>query len=417
MLDIKYLKENREELEKALLKRMAQKDLDLDALFLADEKRREIISLVEEKKAERNKSSKSKPDAETITAMKNLGEEISELDKKLVEAKNKFNELLSALPNIPDDDIVAGDKEANEVIYTFASKPEQNFKTKDHVELAESLGLIDYQRAVKLSGSGFWSYTGVGALLEWALLNYFVDFHNKNNYTFILPPLMLSAESAYASGHLPKFRDDLFWVEDGLCLNATAEMMLGNWHRAEILPISELPKKYFSYSPCFRREAGTYRKEERGMIRGHQFNKVEMFAYCLPEESPKIFDEFLENAQKLMEGLGLHFQTSKLAAGDMSAAMCRTYDIEVWIPSMGIYKEVSSVSNAGDYQARRGGMRFKRNNEAAPEFMHTVNGSGLATSRLIPAILEQNQNEDGSVNIPEALWPYLPNGIKKISLS
>jgi len=417
MLDIKYLKENREELEKALLKRMAQKDLDLDALFSADEKRREIISLVEEKKTERNKSSKSKPDAETIAAMKNLGEEISELDKKLVESENKFNELLSALPNIPDDDIVAGDKEANEVIYTFANKPEQNFKTKDHVELAESLGLVDYQRAVKLSGSGFWSYTGVGALLEWALLNYFVDFHNKNNYTFILPPLMLSAESAYASGHLPKFRDDLFWVEDGLCLNPTAEMMLGNWHRREILPIFQLPKKYFSYAPSFRREAGSYRKEERGMIRGHQFNKVEMFAYCLPEESPKIFDEFLENAQKLMEGLGLHFQTSKLAAGDMSAAMCRTYDIEVWIPSMGIYKEVSSVSNAGDYQARRGGMRFKRNSEAAPEFMHTVNGSGLATSRLIPAILEQNQNEDGSVNIPEVLWPYLPNGIKKISLS
>ena len=223
----------------------------------------------------------------------------------------------------------------------------------------------------------------------------------------MIPPFMLSERSAYISGHLPKFRDELYWNQDNLCLNATSEMMLGNYHREEILKETELPKKYCAYSACFRREAGAYRQEERGMVRGHQFNKIEMFIFCRPEDSWNYFDELLENVKKLIEGLGLHYQISKLAAEDCSAAMAKTYDAEIWLPSMGIYKEVSSVSNALDYQARRGRVRFKGVDQKT-EFVHTLNGSGLATSRLLPAILEQNQQADGSVIIPEVLRPYLP---------
>jgi seryl-tRNA synthetase len=319
-----------------------------------------------------------------------------------------------ALPNIPADDVVAGGKENNAVVYTFGARPEFSFAPKDHVELATSLDIIDYERAAKMSGSGFWIYKGAGALLEWALLNYFVDYHTANGYTFILPPFLLNEASATASGHLPKFRDDLFWTEDKFCLNATAEMMLGNYHRDEIVKTELLPLKYFAYSPCFRREAGSYRKEERGMVRGHQFNKVEMFQYVKPEESWEAFVQMRSQAEKLLAGLGLHFQTSQLAAGDCSAAMAKTVDLEVWIPSMGIYKEVSSVSNALDYQARRGAMRFKNESSGKTEFLHTLNGSGLATSRLLPAILEQFQQADGSVLVPEVLRRYLPGQMSVI---
>ena len=334
--------------------------------------------------------------------MKKIGEEIKTLDNEIKAIEIKLNEALAELPNITADDVIAGGKENNKVVKTFGEKPEFNFKPKDHVELATELGLIDYERGAKMSGAGFWVYKGDGALLEWALLNYFIDFHKKNNYSFILPPYLLSEESAYTSGHLPKFRDDLYWTQDKLCLNATSEMMLGNYHRNEILDGAELPLKYYAYSPCFRREAGSYRKEERGMIRGHQFNKIEMFQFTKPEDSWQAFDELLANAEKLVEGLGLHYQTTQLAAGDCSSAMAKTNDIEVWIPSMEIYKEVSSVSNALDYQARRGNIKFK-DESGKKHFVHTLNGSGLATSRLIPAILEQFQQEDGSVVVPEVL--------------
>ena len=217
----------------------------------------------------------------------------------------------------------------------------------------------------------------------------------------------MTEQCAYTSGHLPKFRDDLFWTQDNTCLNATSEMMMGNYHRDEILETEKLPMKYFSYSACFRREAGSYRKEERGMIRGHQFNKVEMFQFTRPEDSWTAFDELLKNAEALVEGLGLHYQTSQLAAGDSSAAMAKTCDIEVWIPSMEVYKEVSSASNALDYQARRGNVRFKNPETNKNEFVHTLNASGLATSRLIPAILEQFQQEDGGVRVPEVLQEFV----------
>ncbi|NMC51804.1 serine--tRNA ligase [Candidatus Kuenenbacteria bacterium] len=411
MLDINKIRNQKEEVEKALLKRMERGSFDLDEIITLDDRRKELIQKTDELKAERNKFSKTKPTPEIIEEMKKVGENIKELDEKLARVEEELKEKLSALPNIPADDVVAGGKENNKVLKTFGDKPEFKFSAKDHVELATSLGLIDYERAAKMSGAGFWCYTGDGALLEWALLNYFIEFHKKNGYEFLLLPFLLNEASAYASGHLPKFREDLFWVEDGLCLDATSEMMINNFHRDDILDGEKLPKKYYSYSACFRREAGSYRKEERGMVRGHQFNKIEMFQFTKPEDSWVAFDELVKNAEELVSGLGLNFQTVQLAAADASAAMAKTIDIEVWIPSMNTYKEVSSVSNALDYQARRANIRYKAEN-GKNEFVHTLNGSGLATSRLIPAILEQFQQKDGSVEVPKVLQKMV--GKKKI---
>ncbi|OGY44246.1 MAG: serine--tRNA ligase [Candidatus Buchananbacteria bacterium RIFCSPHIGHO2_01_FULL_39_8] len=373
MLDINKIRAEKEAIEKALLKRVDKKDLNLDQVIKLDDQRKELIQKADELKAERNKYSKTKPTPEVIKKMKGVGEQIKGLDDKLKEVEDKLREKLSELPNIPADDVVAGGKENNKVIKTFNKQPKFSFQPKDHVELAASLGIIDYERAAKMSGTGFWCYVGQGALLEWALLNYFIDFHKKNGYTFIWPPYLLNEASAYASGHLPKFRDDLFWTKDGSCLNATAEMMLTNYHRDEILDQKDLPFKYYGYSACFRREAGSYRKEERGMVRGHQFNKIEMFHYATPEQSWASFNELVRNAEKLVEGLGLHYQSVQLAAGDASAAMSKTIDVEVWIPSMGLYKEVSSISNALDYQARRANIRFKNSKSGKNEFVHTLN--------------------------------------------
>lgn len=407
MLDLKLIREKTLIVEQSLLKRMKPGSFNLAHIISLDDKRKELITNVEGLKAERNQASKVKPDEKTIIKMKSIGEQIKNLDDELKLIEQNIKDELSALPNMPAEDVVAGGKENNQVISTFGIKPEFNFPFKDHVELAQNLGMIDYERATKIAGSGFWTYRSWGALLEWALLSYFINYHQQKGYNFLIPPFLLSEESAYTSGHLPKFRDDLFWTQDKLCLNATSEMMLGNYHRGEILPTEQLPLKYFAYSPCFRREAGSYRQEERGMIRGHQFNKIEMFVFCQPDDSWKMFDELMRHAQDLLEGLGLHHQVSKLAAEDCSAAMAKTFDLEVWLPSMNIYKEVSSVSNALDYQARRGQIRFK-NEQGENVFVHTLNGSGLATSRLLPAILEQNQQADGSVLIPEVLRQYLP---------
>jgi seryl-tRNA synthetase len=391
---------------------MEAKDLDLDSILAIDDQRRKILQEAENLKAERNKYSKTKPSPEIISKMKEIGEKIKNLDEQIRQVEEKLKESLAALPNIPADDVLAGGKENNKVIKTFGKKPAFKFEPKDHVQLATDLGIIDYERGVKMSGNGFWCYKGQGAILEWALLSYFVKFHQKNGYTFMIPPFLLTEQSAYTSGHLPKFRDDLYWTEDKLCLNATSEMMLGNYHRDEILNGAELPFKYCAYSACFRREAGSYRKEERGMIRGHQFNKIEMFHYTKPEQSWDCFAELVANAEKLVEGLGLHYQSVQLAAGDASAAMAKTVDVEVWIPSMNIYKEVSSISNALDYQARRGNVRFKNQESGKNEFVHTLNASGLATSRLLPAILEQFQQKDGTVEVPEVLQDFC--GFKKI---
>lgn len=425
MLDINLIRENPEKVKKGLLKRLDS--VDFTQLLKNDEERRELIKKVEELKAEKNKVSKDIPllkkegkdVSELIADMKKLGEKIKEIDNKKVKVEEEINDFMRELPNIPDEDVLAGDKENNKVIKVFGEKPEFDFEPKDHVTLATNLKLIDYERGAKLSGNGFWVYTNLGARLEWALINYFVEEHIKDGYEFILPPHILNYESGYTAGQFPKFEDDVFIIEDkenkGVkkFLLPTSETALINLHRNEILDEKDLPRKYFSYTPCFRKEAGSYRAEERGMIRGHQFNKVEMFQYTKPEDSDEAFEELVNKAERLLQGLGLHYQLSKLAAKDCSAGMARTYDPELWIPSMGIYKEASSVSNARDYQARRGNIKFRRENDKKTEYVHTLNGSGLATSRLIPAILEQFQQEDGSVKVPEVLQKWVGTDVLK----
>src|SRR3989344_1867489 len=356
MLGINFIRENPQKGKEACEKKNIK--CDVAAVLELDKKKRGLVTEIETLKAEQNKISRGGKDNNVLmTQAKEIKNKIKALGPELEKTEKDFDALLAGFPNIVADDVIAGGKENNKVLRQFGKKPKFAFEPKDHVQLATDLEIIDYERGAKMSGSGFWVYKGNGAILEWALLNYFIDFHRKNKYTFIIPPFLLTEKSAYTSGHLPKFRDDLFWTQDKLCLNATSEMMIGNYHRDEILEEKSLPKKYFAYSACFRREAGSYRKEERGMIRGHQFNKIEMFQFTLPEKSWEAFNELVKNAEKLTSGLGLHFQSVKLAAGDASSAMAKTIDIEAWIPSMNIYKEVSSISNALDYQARRGNIK------------------------------------------------------------
>jgi len=325
---------------------------------------------------------------------------------------------LLALPNMPDADLLPGGKENNEPLRYIGEVHSFDFEPKHHVDLCTDLGLIDYERGVKLAGGGNWMYTGMGARLEWALLNYFIDTHTADGYDFILPPHMLEYQCGLTAGQFPKFADEVFKIanhptEGGtFYMLPTAEAALASVYRDEILTEADLPKKFFAYTPCFRREAGSHRADERGMVRGHQFNKVEMFQFTTPEGSDEAFEELVKKAENLVAGLGLHFRTVKLAAGDCSASMARTYDIEILIPSMNGYKEVSSVSNARDYQARRGNIRYRRA-DGKTDFVHTLNGSGLATSRIFPAIVEQNQRADGSIVVPEVLRKYL-GGIEVI---
>lgn len=424
MLDINLIRSNPETVKAALKKRGFEADF---SEFLAlDVKRREILTEVENLKARKNKVSAEVPSfkkegkdtSEIFAEMKEIGEKVTKLDSELETVENQMNEFLYSLPNMPDQDLKEGGKENNETIYVFGKKPEFSFQPKNHIELCESLGLIDYERGAKISGSGSWIYTGMGARLEWALLNFFIDQHIADGYEFMLVPHMLNYECGFGSGQFPKFNDDVYWIggesKTSKFLLPTAETALVSLHRNEILTEQELPKRYFGYTPCYRKEAGSYRAEERGMIRGHQFNKVEMVQYATKDGSDAAFLELVKKAETIVEKLGLHFQTTKLAAGDCSAAMARTFDIEVWIPSMGIYKEVSSASNGREFQARRANMRYRDSKTKKTEFVHTLNASGLATSRVFPALLEQFQNEDGSVTIPQVLRPYL-GGIEKLT--
>lgn len=420
MLDINLIRENPTKVKEALAKKLW--DTDFTELLQWDDERKQTLRFVEENKAEMNRLSASVP------ALKKAGEDVSKIFAKVKEiaAKNKESEekvkileekihnFLAELPNIPDEDLVGGGKENNEVIKSVNTKPEFSFKLKDHVELATSLGLVDYERGGKIAGRGSWCYTNLGARLEWALVNFFISEHLGDGYEFILPPHTLNEESGYVAGQFPKFKEDVFWL-DGLepkrFLLPTAETALVNFHRNEILAEDDLPRKYFAYTPCYRREAGSYRTEERGMIRGYQFNKVELVQYTTADGSDAAFEELVNKAESLVKKLGLHYHVSKLAAGDISHSMARTYDIEVYLPSMGIYKEVSSASNARDYQARRGMVRYRDKQTGKTKYCHTLNASGLATSRIFPAILEQFQQEDGSVLVPEVLQPFM-GGIK-----
>jgi len=423
MLDINLIRTKPDWVKEQLLKRIDK--VDFTELLKADEERRKLLQEVENLRAERNrvtsdiaKIKKEKGNADKLIAeMQKIGEQIAKSEVKLGELDTKIFDILVALPNIPADGVLAGGKENNQVIKTFGKKPTFKFKPKDHVELCTSLGLIDYERAAKISGAGAWIYTGTGAILEWALLNYFIDFHIANGYIFTLVPHLLNYESGYAAGQFPRFADDVFItnfdadIKKSKFLLPTSETALINVHRNEVIPADKLPIKYAGFSPCYRKEAGSYRTSERGMIRGYQFNKVEMFIFCKAEDSDSFHKELVRNAEKLVEGLGLHYQTSLLAASDMSSAMAKTYDVEVFLPSLNDFKEVSSISNGKCYQPRRAMIRTK--GAQGNEFVHALNASGLATSRLVPAIVEQFQNEDGSVNVPEVLHKYM-HGIKVI---
>ena len=426
MLDIKLILENPDKVKKALLKRMD--NVSFEELIAWESERKNVQMQIEQLNSLINKNSKqisyvmtnksltqdekkqqaAQLKSESVTA----GEKQVQLMQHVRELESKIFDFIAGLPNIPDDDVVAGGKENNVVLHYFGEQPKYGFKPKTHLELCKDLGLIDYERGVKISGEGSWIYTGIGAQLEWALINYFIETHLRDNYKFMMVPLMLNYNCGYVAGQFPKFKEEVYWIDhDGAdkaskFMLPTAETALVNIHDNEIIPADELPKKYFSFTPCFRREAGGSRIEEKGMIRGHQFNKVEMVQYTHPDHSDEAFDEMVKKAEALLQGLGLHYRLSKLAAGDCSASMARTYDIEIWIPSMGIYKEVSSASNGRDYQARRGNVKVL-DYDGKKRYVHTLNASGLATSRVFPALLEQNQQADGSVIIPEVLRKYM----------
>ena len=434
MLDIRRIKENPEAVKAALKAKEVDCDATIDRILELDVQIRALKTTSEGRTAQKNKLAKENG---KLFGMKKgaekQGKDTAELDAQieankaesialdasiedeaaqLKELSIEFKTAMLSLPNLPDEDLLPGGKENNQPLRYVGAKPEFDFEPKHHVDLCQDLGLIDYERGVKLAGAGNWMYTGMGARLEWALLNYFIDTHTADGYDFILPPHMLEYMCGETAGQFPKFADEVYKIanptDDRIhYMLPTAEAALASLYRDEILTEADLPKKLFAYTPCFRREAGSHRADERGMVRGHQFNKVEMFQFCKPEDSDAAFDELVTKAEKLVEGLGFHFRTVKLAAGDCSASMARTYDIEILIPSMDGYKEVSSVSNARDYQARRGNIRFRREATGKPEFLHTLNGSGLATSRIFPALVEQNQRADGSIVVPEVLRKYL----------
>ena len=441
MLDIKKIKENPDAVKAGLKAKEVDCDATVDRILELDERIRALKTASEGKTAQKNKLSKENgklfgqkkkaeregADTSAIEAAiaannaqsVQLDQDVADELRELGELQAEYRTAMLSLPNLPDPDLLPGGKENNQPLRYVGEKHSFDFEPKHHVDLCTDLGLIDYERGVKLAGAGNWMYTGMGARLEWALLNYFIDTHIADGYEFILPPHMLEYQCGETAGQFPKFADEVYKIanptDDRIhYMLPTAEAALASVYREEILTEADLPKKFFAYTPCFRREAGSGHADERGMVRGHQFNKVEMFQFTRPEDSDAAFDELVRKAENLVAGLGLHFRTVKLAAGDCSASMARTYDIEILIPSMNGYKEVSSVSNARDYQARRGNIRFRREATGKPEFVHTLNGSGLATSRIFPALVEQNQRADGSIVVPEVLRKYL-GGIEVIT--
>lgn len=416
MLDIRLIRKAPDDVAKKLKSKVP--DADITPILALDTEIRDKKTRVEQLKALRNQASdkigmlkRKGENADALVAeMAQHSDEIHALDHALTALEAQFTDLLARLPNLPMDDIkVALDPKENQEVHSWGKKPEFGFQFKNHVELNEKLKLFDFERGAKLTGSGWPIYRANGARLEWALLNYMIDFHVKNGWQQIMPPIAVKREALFSAGQLPKFDNQQYKVADDentLYLIPTAEVALNGMHLDEIFSEEELPLRYISYTPCFRREAGAAGSTERGLIRMHQFNKVEMFSFCTPEESAKIFDEMVSRAQGILEGLELHYRSMLLVTGDMSFASSRTIDVEVWLPGQNRYYEVSSISNCTDYQARRGMIRYRKKGEK-PEFVHTLNGSGLATSRLMVAILENNQQPDGSVIIPKVLRPYL----------
>lgn len=413
MLDLELLRKQPDEVAAALERRGA--GADLAPILEADRRRRELVDRVQTLSGERKRIGKEigerkragEDTAELERTATGAREELSALTPELEEVERRLRELMLELPNIPDPRVPAGGKESNQVVRDWG---EQSSIDTDHVEIATRLGLVDFERGAKLGGRGFWLYRGVGAVLEWALLDFFVREHLSDGYEFMLPPHLLLEEVGYAAGQFPKFYDDVFHLQTSegerpRFLLPTAETAILSVFSGEVL--EDLPKKVFAYTPCYRREAGGYRTEERGTVRGHQFNKVELFQFVRPEQAEDALNELVGKAERIVQELGLHYRTSLLAAQDASAAMAITYDVEVWIPSMQAYREVSSASHAGDYQARRASIKYRLPDSKRSEFVHTLNASALATSRLVPALLEQHLQPDGSVAVPEVLQERL----------
>lgn len=422
MIDIKLLRAEPDRIRRALQRRHSA--FDLDALLELDAKRRGVLYELEQGRAEQNRASaaiaqakKSGGDAaEAIEAMRLVKEKIARLEKELSEIDEALNQRMLTLPNIPDDSVPDGaSAEDNPVIRVWGKPRQFAFEPRDHVEIGRMLGILDFDRAAKLSGARFSLSVGAGALLERALINFMLDLHTREHgYVEVLPPFMVNSDSMRGTGQLPKFAEDLFRVEGAdLWLIPTAEVPVTNIHRDEILDAAQLPLYYAAYTPCFRSEAGSYGKDTRGMIRQHQFNKVELVKFTAPEESWNELEKLTANAEEVLRRLELPYRVVALCAGDLGFSAAKTYDLEVWLPGQNAYREISSCSNFTDFQARRASIRFRREG-GKPEFVHTLNGSGLAVGRTAVAILENCQNEDGSVTIPKALRPYM-NGLERIA--
>lgn len=416
MIDLKLLRKELATIGPRLKEKVPE--LDLESLLLLDEDVRNKKTLVEQLKAKRNSSSdqighlkrEGKDTSPLMKEMSEIATHIATIDQELVLLEEKLKDAHARLPNIPLDDVPFGkDASENVEIRSWKEKPTFDFAFKNHVELNDKLHLFDFKRAAKLSGTGWPAYKNLGARLEWALLQYMINYHINNGYEQWMPPLAVKEETMFHAGQLPKFANQQYKVsneEHPLFLIPTAEVALNGLYAGEILTEEELPKKCIAYTPCFRREAGAAGSQERGLIRMHQFNKVEMFAFTKPEDSQKVFEELVHHGENILKGLDLHFRSMLLCTGDMSFAAAKTVDIEVWLPGQNRYYEVSSVSNCTDFQSRRSETRFRRKGQK-PELVHTLNGSGLATSRLMVALLENNQQRDGSILIPKALQPYL----------
>ena len=416
MIDIKYIRSNPELLKEAVKNK--KEKADIDRILELDEARRKLQFDFDNLRSEQKKTSSEIPKlkkagkdvSQVMERMKSLADEIKNISAKLTESGAELDTLLLTVPNIPAVDVPVGGEENNQQIREWGEPRKFNFQARDQVELAEINNLFDLKRAAKMSGSGFIAYTGKGAALERALINFFLDFHlTKHHYEEISAPFIVNRETMTGTGQLPKLENDMYHIDqDDMFLIPTSEVSVTNFYAGEILPYSLLPRKFVSYSPCFRREAGSYGKDNRGLQRVHQFNKVEMVRFVQPETSYDVLDEMVHDAEDILQVLGLHYQVVVLATGDLSFASAKTFDLEVWAPGTEKYLEVSSVSNFLDFQARRANIRF-RDNDGKVKYLHTLNGSGLATPRSFIALIETWQNEDGSITIPEALRPYLGN--------
>ncbi|MCI0595842.1 MAG: serine--tRNA ligase [candidate division Zixibacteria bacterium] len=416
MLDLKFIRENPERVRAGLATKNDRRGID--EVLRLDERRRELIKEADVLKAKRNSVSmdvarlkKEGKDASGIIAeMKTVSDRIAALDRERREVEDKVEELLCWIPNLPHSSVpVAPDESGNVEVRSWGQKPDFAFTPAPHWELGEKLGLLDLAAAAKISGAGFITFSGWGAKLERALINFMLDMHTqKHGYKEVSPPFLVNRAAMFGTGQLPKLEEDMYCLkEDDLFLIPTAEVPLTNLFREEILPSERLPVYVTAYTPCFRREAGAAGKDTRGITRVHQFDKVEIVKIVRPEKSYDELESLVQNAEAILQALGLHYRVKLLASGDMSFASAKTYDLEVWAPGVGKYLEVSSCSNFEDFQARRMNLRFRPAPEAKPEYPHTLNGSGLALPRTVIAILEQHQTEKGTVKVPEALVPYL----------